>query len=127
MENQIRLELVYQLEAEKLNHPDGWIETRLKQTDLLVYEDEKSLEGKFCLVVMHSITDQDVLKIIYEVVRSWGYNSSAYMTGHYWNCPFLDVRVFFEANDNGLFLQKRTDQIIKKMADKINGLTKDWV
>lgn len=119
------LELMNLLEAEKSNRPGGWIETRQGNTGLLVYENENP-EDKFCLMVMHCVTDQGVLRTFFEIAKKWGYNSPAYMTGYNWDCAFLDVRVFFEKKEEGLCLQKRTDQIIKKMADEINFLTKKW-
>lgn len=124
MVHQDYLKLIYQLQAASLIHPGGWIETSLKQTDLLVYE---SLDDDFCLMAMHCVTDQDVLRTFFDLAKSWGYNSPAYMTGYHWDCSLLDVRVFFKNNNEGAaYLQKRTDKIIGDLAGKINELTEKW-
>lgn len=119
--NGILTEIVKFWDSEILNRGDGYVETLVGGTRLVVFAFDD-----YCVVVTYKLEYQSILAEIIKGVREMGFESSSYISGTQWESPEVVAYVFFKEKSDNDSLQKKTNAIITGLVEKINRTTLGW-
>ena len=100
----------------------NWAETVIAGVRLLFHE----VDDLYCLVVACGLSDQRLLKKIFEEIREAGFGSKPYTSEGSWKHRNLNIYVFFAENAEEAWLQVSTDNLVINSIAKIDRLTHHW-